>query len=125
MADAELAIFLDGNGHVITRNAGEQFPLPPLLRTIVQQLTATKPITDSNSVSEVEMSGVAAAIHSDDGATEELIEEPGRHQRDLAMCWKFVPKGLFAIVFIELVLVALLDRFPGNVLDCPPNKTLY
>lgn len=117
MANANLAIFLDGNGHVITRDAGEMFSLPPLLRSIVQQLTGADIVPGPDVADqETQVQGshsilsksVAEAI---DGAHE------NNHSPTVATIFmNLVPKRFFIGFIPTTVIAAATGRIPGKTL---------
>lgn len=114
MAAADLAIFLDGNGHVITRDAGEMFALPPLLRSIVEQLTGAHVLPD------IEMPGQDTDEQTNQKYTPEAKTGSGRkprcqrEQTVTSLFMRVIPDG-FLVGFIPTTLIAAAaNRFPGK-----------
>lgn len=117
MADAELAVFLDGLGHVITREAEWQFPPPPLLQSIIEQL---------NDHNKTDTSQHTTTVDSENLGNTSAIEGVEAHQMPqevqpdkptpLETFKKLTPPRLFISCLFYMSLPALLNRVPGMTL---------
>ena len=111
MADADLAVILDGQGHVITRDAGESFPAKPELLNTVRKLRYTADICpNSRSTTTANQPGDALVPQDhageNDGATYEDSLLPAVMQ--------LVPIHVLLMISLSTSLAASTERFPGQ-----------
>lgn len=114
MADADLAIFLDGNGHVVTRDTRALFTLPPLLRSIVEDLTGPKrmPVFEEDSDEDVFPVEYTSTIEELNSGNDEQ-KESNVDDTTLRVLWKLFPMRPFLAFMAKAFISAIADRCPG------------
>lgn len=114
MANANLAIFLDGNGHVITRDAGEMFALPPLLRSIVEQLTGADFVPATNIVEEEARENLREVPASETEVGAVAAAEGSSKQPSAFALVNLAPWRFFLGVIPTNTISAVMGKCPGK-----------
>lgn len=115
MADAGLAIFLDGKGHVITREAGAQFALVPQLQSVMTQLSDAK-IDNNEQKSSDEAASQPRNFSAEHSTPIQAIQQEQLDEResDVTTFMRLIPRNLVVACLLRMVLVAVLERIPGK-----------
>lgn len=130
MAEADLAVFLDGNGRVITREAKDKFLLSSELCAIVEKLAKfptpalEQPdnggrvlASPDTAVDENEHSrNLLGREHEKEGLPQHLLQNNNQHEDDtlLAMLRKYGSTRLFLGFLVKVSFASLAHRLPGK-----------
>lgn len=127
MAEADLAVFLDGNGRVITREAKDKFFLSSELRGVVEKLEKfpNPALEQAGNGSKLLDTSVndnkhgrdhLAGGHENQALPQHVLQNNNQHEDDtlLSMLRKYGSTRLFIVFVVKVSFASLAHRLPGK-----------
>lgn len=107
-----MAVFLDGENHVITRESGETFPVEPELLKMLDELSVPRTLPEhSSSLAEV---GLLLEPNPDrDGAAIQQQAHNAGESTIVAMIMRHSSKNIVLGLLLKTCLAAAIERVPG------------